>query len=77
MPKVGDQKFPYTSVGVHQAQEHAKKTGQKVNMQSNYKKGGKVKKMNTGGLFKADGFHTEPWVNKDGYPSGGIPVKNK
>jgi hypothetical protein len=76
MPKVGEQKFPYTSAGVQQAQAHAKKTGQKVDMQSNYKKGGKIKKMKTGGLFKADGFHTEPWVNKDGYLSGGIPVKH-
>ena len=25
MPKVGEQKFPYTSAGVQQAQKHAKK----------------------------------------------------
>ncbi len=41
MPKVGNQKFAYTSAGVKQAQDHAKKTGQKVVLA---KKGGKVKK---------------------------------
>jgi len=76
MPKVGDQKFPYTSVGVQQAQKHAKNTGQKVNMQSNYKKGGKVKKMKSGGKVDDYSFHTEAWVNADGYPSGGIPIKH-
>ena len=75
MPKVGEQKFPYTSAGVQQAQKHAKNTGQKVNM-TGYKKGGKTKKMKTGGLFDADGFHKEPWVNEYGYPSGGIPIKH-
>ena len=75
MPKVCEKKFSYTSAGVQQAQKHAKDTGQKVNM-TGYKKGGKTKKMNAGGLFKADGFHTEPWVNKDGYLSGGIPIKH-
>ena len=75
MPQVGKQKFPYTSAGVQQAQKHAQNTGQKVNM-TGAKKGGKVKKMKAGGLFKADGFHTEPWVNKDGYLSGGIPIKH-
>ena len=39
MPKVGKQKFPYTSAGTQQAQKHAKATGQKVDM-SGYKKGG-------------------------------------
>ena len=39
MPKVGKQKFPYTSGGVQKAQKHAKATGQKVDM-SGYKKGG-------------------------------------
>ena len=24
----------------------------------------------------AEGFHTEPWVNSDGYPTGGIDVKD-
>ena len=43
MPKVGKDKFPYTSSGVQKAQKHAKETGQKVDM-SEYKKGGKVKK---------------------------------
>ena len=32
MPKVGKQKFPYTSGGVQKAQKHAKETGQKVDM---------------------------------------------
>ena len=41
MPKVGKKSFPYTSAGVKQAQDHAKKTGQKLVMA---KKGGKVKK---------------------------------
>jgi len=39
MPKVGKQKFPYTSGGVQKAQKHAKETGQKVDM-SGYKRGG-------------------------------------
>jgi len=39
MPKVGKQKFPYTSGGVQKAQKHAKETGQKVDM-SEYKRGG-------------------------------------
>jgi hypothetical protein len=39
MPKVGKQKFPYTSGGVQKAQKHAKATGQKVDM-SGYKRGG-------------------------------------
>jgi len=43
MPKVGKDKFPYTSAGVQKAQKHAKATGQKVDM-SGYKKGGAVKK---------------------------------
>ena len=42
MPKVGKQKFPYTSAGTQQAQKHAKATGQKVDM-SGYKKGGVTK----------------------------------
>ena len=75
MPNVGGKKFSYTSAGVKQAQKHAKETGQKVNL-TGYKKGGKTKKMNTGGLFKADGVQTEPWVNMDGYLSGGIPIKH-
>jgi len=48
MPKVGNQKFAYTSAGVKQAQDHAKKTGQKVVLA---KKGGKVrKKLKKGGV---------------------------
>ena len=42
MPKVGKDKFPYTSAGVQKAQKHAKATGQKVDM-SGYKKGGVTK----------------------------------
>ena len=42
MPKVGKQKFPYTSGGVQKAQKHAKETGQKVDM-SEYKKGGRAR----------------------------------
>jgi len=41
MPKVGDKSFAYTSAGVKQAQDHAKKTGQKMVLS---KKGGKIKK---------------------------------
>ena len=51
MPRVGKQKFPYTSAGAQQAQKHAKATGQKVNM-SGYKKGGKVKKKKGGAVKK-------------------------
>jgi hypothetical protein len=40
MPKVGQRKFPYTSLGTQQAQKHARATGQRMTM----KKGGKVKK---------------------------------
>ena len=49
MPKVGSQKFPYTSAGVRSAQLHAKNTGQKVNM---LKKGGKTKRLSKGGSMK-------------------------
>ena len=50
MPNVGKKKFPYTSMGVQQAQKHARATGQKVQM----KKGGKVKKgYRRGGLKKS------------------------
>ena len=48
MPTVGSRKFPYTSVGVKQAQDFAKNTGQKLVMA---KKGGKVrKKLKKGGV---------------------------
>ena len=43
MPKVGKEKFPYTSSGVAQAQKRARATGQKVDM-TGYKKGGTNKK---------------------------------
>ena len=49
MPNVGKKKFPYTSMGVQQAQKHARATGQRMTM----KKGGKVKKgYRRGGLKK-------------------------
>jgi|TARA_R100001129_G_scaffold177610_1_gene152619 hypothetical protein len=49
MPKVGQKKFPYTSLGTQQAQKHARATGQRMTM----KKGGKVKKgYRRGGLKK-------------------------
>ena len=51
MPKVGKQKFPYTSAGTQQAQKHAKATGQKVDM-SGYKKGGKVNRKKGGAVKK-------------------------
>ena len=51
MPKVGKQKFPYTSAGAQQAQKHARATGQKVDM-SGYKKGGKVKRKKGGAVKK-------------------------
>ena len=50
MPTVGSRKFPYTSSGVKQAQDHARNTGQKLQMA---KKGGKVKKkLKKGGVKK-------------------------
>ena len=49
MPTVGRRKFPYTSAGVKQAQDHARNTGQKLQMA---KKGGKVKKLKKGGVKK-------------------------
>ena len=49
MAKVGNTNFPYTSKGMRDAQVHAKKTGQKVQMM---KKGGKVSKMTRGGIKK-------------------------
>jgi hypothetical protein len=49
MPKVGKKDFAYTSQGVKLAQDHAKKTGQKLVMTGN--KGGKVrKKLKKGGV---------------------------
>ena len=50
MPKVGTKNFPYTSAGVHQAQTHAKNTGQKMSMM---KKGGKTKRLSKGGSMKS------------------------
>ena len=47
MPKEGNKSFPYTSAGVKQAQDHARNTGQKLQMT---KKGGKVKKLKKGGV---------------------------
>ena len=38
MPKVGTKSFPYTSAGVHQAQTHAKNTGQKMSMMKKVEK---------------------------------------
>jgi hypothetical protein len=49
MPTVGNKKFAYTSAGVKQAQDFAKKTGQKVDLA---KRGGKVKKLKKGGKTK-------------------------
>jgi len=50
MPNVGKRKFPYTSLGVQQAQKHARSSGQKMQM----KKGGKVKKSyRKGGLKRS------------------------
>ena len=50
MPKVGQKKFPYTSLGTQQAQKHARATGQRMTM----KKGGKVKKSyRRGGLKRS------------------------
>ena len=57
MPTVGKQKFGYTSAGVKQAQDHAKKTGQKLVMtgkrggtvRKKLKKGGKTKRKHHGG----------------------------
>lgn len=37
--------------------------------------GSKVVKKKRGGLFHANGYDTAPWINKYGYPIGGIPVK--
>ena len=50
MPKVGKKDFGYTSQGVKLAQDHAKKTGQKLVMTG--KRGGKVKKLKKGGVKK-------------------------
>ena len=62
MPKVGKQKFPYTSGGVQKAQKHAKETGQKVDM-SGYKKGGKVR---AGRIGKCSGRRNITTVAVDG-----------
>jgi len=51
MPKVGKEKFPYTSSGVAKAQKRARATGQKVDM-AGYKKGGTKKKYKAGGTVK-------------------------
>ena len=51
MPKVGKEKFPYTSSGVQKAQKRARATGQKVDM-AGYKKGGTKKKYKAGGTVK-------------------------
>ena len=50
MPRVGKEKFNYTSQGVKMAQDHARKTGQKLVMTG--KRGGKVKKLKKGGKTK-------------------------
>tara|TARA_Y100001963_G_scaffold50099_1_gene70166 strand:+ start:3452 stop:3670 length:219 start_codon:yes stop_codon:yes gene_type:complete len=71
MPEFQGKKYPYTSAGYRDMMRDQKKSGAQ-----NLRKGGK-RKMKTGGLFHVDGYPTEPWVNKDGYPSGGISLKNK
>tara|TARA_R100000664_G_scaffold17441_1_gene26373 strand:+ start:600 stop:833 length:234 start_codon:yes stop_codon:yes gene_type:complete len=77
MPSVGGKKFSYTPAGKKAAIRHSKKTGQSV--KSAYKKGGRVK-MAQGGYSSfgaAKGFdYAGPWVNSDGYPTGGIDVKD-
>jgi len=65
MPTVGKQKFGYTSAGVKQAQDHAKKTGQKLVMTG--KKGGKVRKK-----FKKGGVKRK---HHGGRVSGGMKDK--
>ena len=73
MPKVGKQKFPYTSGGVHKAQKHAKETGQKVDM-TGYKKGGMKKKYKKGGkVTKKKGGRVK--LHHGGRVSGGMKDK--
>ena len=75
MPKVGKQKFPYTSAGTQKAQKHAKATGQKVDM-SGYKRGGSprpsTKTVKTNWQAKATGRGKSlPNIGKPTPQSGG------
>jgi hypothetical protein len=42
MPKVGNKKFSYDAEGIKKAQEHAAKTGEKIEKSTRYNKGGMV-----------------------------------
>ena len=75
MPKVGSQKFPYTSSGIQKAQKHARTTGQKVDMDG-YKKGGSprpsTKKVKTNWQARATGRGKSlPNIGKPTPQSGG------
>ena len=75
MPKVGKEKFPYTSAGVQQAQKRARATVQKVDM-TGYKKGGTKKKYKAGGTVKKKkGGMMKKKYHHGGRVSGGMKDK--
>ena len=42
MPKVGKMKFPYTKRGMEDAQNYASQSGKQLEVEGNYRYGGKV-----------------------------------
>ena len=53
MPKVGGMKFQYTEQGMKEAANYAKNSGKPMQVEGNYRHGGKVMpKYNLGGLVK-------------------------
>ena len=75
MPKVGKEKFPYTSAGVQQAQKRARTTGLNVDM-AGYKKGGTKKKYIAGGTVKKKkGGMMKKKYHHGGRVSGGMKDK--
>ena len=50
MPKVGGMKFQYTEQGMKEAVSYAKSSGKPMQVEGNYRHGGKVPKYNLGGM---------------------------
>ena len=51
MPKVGKMKFPYTKKGMEDAQNYSKQSGKPMQVEGNYRHGGRIPKYNLGGMI--------------------------
>ena len=51
MPKVGKMKFPYTKKGMEDAQNYSKQSGKPMQVEGNYRQGGRIPKYNLGGMI--------------------------